>query len=598
MQELNYTNNMDTQSLLQKVKQNYYTGSDSKTTQPTSIQTSAQNQSFVAPKSQETNLTSKVVNQIQKEPRVKGDILKALDEATSKVMKPVSDFFYGSSGRTIGGLLSAGYGNLLQFSKDEETKERGKRIEERAASQFTPTNIGFTALELIPGGGVLKNMAKEGFEKVGLNVGSKAIDYGAELLSKGGEKMASTVKNSILNVGSRLTSVGKDVLERWGDYAAINPKKLETVKKYVAENADNPMLGLANTVSEGINKLKNEAQTMYTSVKDAVKKQYKDTTFNLGTKLDEVNNTLKDFNLEVRKTKNGIVVQPTTRTSPFTDKQIQNIQNVVNKLDIQDMSIDELTDFVELSRVLKDAAINEAEKSGNKKLIPLTMNLFNDASRFVDEVLPEMKEANDMYRKYYKVMDNFGNKVVDSSGQLKTGGESFLSNALNLNKGEQRKLIEESAKDLGIDILENAEMLKDATKMAQAIPNSVRNRMVDMLIATGLTTAAGTAVGSATGGGEGAGYGAASGIATTGILYALSNPNRYGRIIEWLAKKQASHPPISEIRQLYKDIGMQMTPRLVPDGVSNQQDTTESEFGNFGDYHSQPQETDEWNISF
>lgn len=573
---------MDTKSILQKVNERYY---ENGAALPNT-------QSFKTPLNKEINsvfgLTSKVVNQIQKDPSAKKDILATLDQVTGKVMKPVSEFLFGATGRTVGGLLSSGVGSLMQFSKDEETKEKGKRLEESGSSQFTPANIGFTALELIPGGGALKNVVKEGAEKIGFNAGSKAIDYGSELLAKTGGKFKQGVKNTILNIGSKLTAVDKDVLERWGEYAVKSPEKLEKVKDYIIKNEKQPMQALVNNVGENIVRLKNEAQTMFTSAKEAARDVYKDTTFNLSSKLSEFNKTLKEFNLEAKfkkdatgKLTENIFVRPTTRTTPFTEKQIGDIQNMVGKLGLKDLTFNELTDFIDLAHALKGGAVNEAERSGNKKLVPLAMKLFEDASGFVEGVLPEIKEANDMYRKYYKIMDNFGNKIVDASGQIKPqSAESFLSNALNVNKGEQRKLIEEAAGDLGIDVLGDAGMLKDATKMAQAIPNTVRNRMVDFLIAGGLT-AAGAGFGSAAGGSEGAGYGAASGLAGAGILYALSNPSRYGKIIEWLAKKEASNPPISELNALWKDLGIRVPSRLVPNSVMEPKEESQYDLETF-----------------
>ena len=583
---------MDTQKILQKVNEKYYGGSSAEATNP----------SFVAEKSQEVpeNLTSKVVNQIQKDPTVKKDLLSVLEQKSSKIMKPVSDFFFGATGRTIGGLLSAGYGNLLEFSKDEQTKERGKKIRKKGEEQFTPTNIGFTALELIPGGGALKQTVKEGFEKVGFKAGEKAIDYGSELLSKAGGKIKTGVKNTVLNIGSRLTSVSKDVLERWGNYAAKTPEKLEKVKEYVAKNADNPMTALVDNVSEGVKNLKNKAQEAFTSAKEVIKQKYAGTTFNLNTSLKDVNQTLSKFNLEGNVTRDAsgkftsaITISPKTRTSPFTAQEIKDIENVVSKIGIKDMTTDEMLDFVDLAKSLKEKAILSAEKTGNKKIVPLTMNLFDDATRFVEKALPEITDANQMYREYYKIMDKFGNKIIDSQGNIKQGAESFLSNALNLNKGEQRRQIEEASKKLGIDVLGNVEMLKDATKMMQNIPNSVRNRMVDMLIAGGLT-AAGTGLGAKAGGAEGAGYGAATGLAGAGILYAMSNPSRYGKIIEWLAKKEVSEAPVGAIRQLYQDMGIRLSPRVIEQGVKAGQNEEMPE--NYFE-ETEPNQ-DEWSIGF
>lgn len=584
---------MDTKSILQKVNQKYYSGS----TQP---QTPQSSQRFEAPMSKEIvnkdTLTSKVVNQIQKDPSSRKDILTTLEQASSKVMKPVSEFFFGATGRTIGGLLSAGVGNIMQFSKNEKTKETGERLEEIGSSQFTPTNIGFTALELMPGGGALKNTVKGGLEKVGFKAGVEIIEKGSELLAKTGDKIKGGVKNAILNVGSRLTSVGKDVLERWGEYATKTPEKLQKVKDYIVKNEKQPMQALVNDVAENITRIKNEAQTMFTSAKEAAREVYKDTTFNLSNKLSEFNKTLQKFNLKATQVIDDatgmkkITINPTTRTSPFSAKQISDIENVVGKLGLEDLNVDELTDFVDLSKSLKEAAFQEAERTGNKKLVPLTMELFENSSKFVDEVLPEMKEANDMYRKYYKIMDDFGGKIVDSSGKVNQGAESFLSNALNANKGEQRRLVEQAAGDLGIDILGGAEMLKDATKMVQSIPNSVRNRMVDFLIAGGLT-AAGTGIGAASGGGEGAGYGAATGLAGAGILYALSNPSRYGRIIEWLAKKETSDPPLQELRALWNELGVRVPSRLVPNSVMEPRGDQNFDYGMFDSVNSTPSDS-------
>lgn len=87
--------------------------------------------------------------------------IEKLDTATARVFEPVSNFLFGTAGKMIGGLGGAAV-EQVQGKEGVFTKGLEKEL---ATPGKAAKNIGLTALELFPGGGVL--------ERAGAKLGSK-----------------------------------------------------------------------------------------------------------------------------------------------------------------------------------------------------------------------------------------------------------------------------------------------------------------------------------------------------------------------------------------------------------------------------------------
>lgn len=82
-----------------------------------------------------------------------------------KVLKPTSEFLFGTTGKTFGTLITKGIGSGLALFGNSEQQKFGKELEKLP----TPTVVdaAFTALELYPGGGIITNSLRKlpgGFE--------------------------------------------------------------------------------------------------------------------------------------------------------------------------------------------------------------------------------------------------------------------------------------------------------------------------------------------------------------------------------------------------------------------------------------------------
>ena len=85
----------------------------------------------------------------------------------------------------------------------------------------------------------------------------------------------------------------------------------------------------------------------------------------------------------------------------------------------------------------------------------------------IDELLPSaLKTANADYRRFEELKSAFGNRIVDSKGNVKDTAETFLSNLGNLNKGELRAKVKAFEDMTGIDLVDEIQVMKDAQKLS------------------------------------------------------------------------------------------------------------------------------------
>lgn len=96
---------------------------------------------------------------IKKQVQKPQSLLSKASGAVDSVMKPVSNFLYGSSAKAVGGLITAGIGSGTSLygmaTGNKELVAKGQKLKAVGESTMTPTNVAFSALELYPGGGQL-----------------------------------------------------------------------------------------------------------------------------------------------------------------------------------------------------------------------------------------------------------------------------------------------------------------------------------------------------------------------------------------------------------------------------------------------------------
>lgn len=153
-------------------------------------------------------------------------------------------------------------------------------------------------------------------------------------------------------------------------------------------------------------------------------------------------------------------------------------------------------------------------------------------------------------------MDKVGRKIVDTSGEITQGADSYISNILNMNKGQIQKDIAKLEEITGVPILDNVRSLKIAQRFSQDFPQTgsrtqdiLRSLPIGRLLAGGL---GGGAVGYEQGGTAGALAGAGAGIALTspkviGKAFTLS-----GKTAQELSGLAQKYPEVADfVKRLF-----------------------------------------------
>lgn len=109
------------------------------------------------------------------EAKPKTSLLEKTTNVLDKTIGKLADKLFGSTKEAVGGLLIGSMGSAMALSDDPETKRQGEILEKRGEEGITPTNIGFAALETLPGGSGAKILKRLPGGKFVLDVSSKAF---------------------------------------------------------------------------------------------------------------------------------------------------------------------------------------------------------------------------------------------------------------------------------------------------------------------------------------------------------------------------------------------------------------------------------------
>lgn len=248
--------------------------------------------------------------------------LDKLLNISDKVFKPfdvASDVLYGSTSKTVGTLLASPI--LEAQGKYKEAKELEKNI--------NPTNIAFTGLELMPGGGaltklaskvpggaaILKNVAKQ-LEKLPANLKAKAIEQYASIFKAGTKDTKALVEKVVPRlleqnkIVTSMKSLGKESSQKvktfgeqigaWfealpaGAKKEVKPvvEKLEVLKsKYRIQGKDINKTAI-NAINETLDNIKTKSGSM--SINNLRKlRQIWDEHYSVSKGLDDISNYKK-----------------------------------------------------------------------------------------------------------------------------------------------------------------------------------------------------------------------------------------------------------------------------------------------------------------
>lgn len=137
------------------------------------------------------------------------------------LLKKPSEFLFGSTGKTVGGLVTRGIGGIKTLTADtpEELQEgrRLMRAGEPTSKLGEATDIAFTTLELYPGGGLVTRAIKK------IPGGGKTVEYVQDIFNyvpnklkastvKQFEKVLAPTKNKFKDITTRVAEEGAERL--------------------------------------------------------------------------------------------------------------------------------------------------------------------------------------------------------------------------------------------------------------------------------------------------------------------------------------------------------------------------------------------------
>jgi hypothetical protein len=396
--------------------------------------------------------------------------------------------------------------------------------------------------------GSSQGLAQSGFDTLDTALSflpvEKLFTGGVKLLSKGGTKLLKTG-------GEILTGVEKSKIGQWIDLAKNNPEKVSSLKSMIESHPQEPFLGLANKIAERFTSLKQTAQEAWATASDTFKNSFPDTTFNLSYKVPELKTPLEQFGLSLKQVRDSVgkltsdfKIVAKNKLNPFNAQETSNLQGLV---DVLKNARDYTVDYLLAVRSKFDSAYNAVKYSVDgkpTKYHAAVMALKESAEQFINEVLPsELKQANKLYADYHDAFMKVGSKILDSSGQVKQGAETFLNNIKNVNKGVDRQKVIDAGKKLGIDILDEANNLDTAKQLMATVPNSTKNRTVDIIRGIIGSNAFGA------GAGAGAIFNPAIGVPAL-LINIMSSPNMYRGLIEAIAGTSKKLPITKIIESL------------------------------------------------
>lgn len=446
---------------------------------------------------------------------------------------------------TVGSFFTEGKG--LKVAADMFVNPFARELERPAVS------VVRAAQSAIPGGKTGKESANTPFGEVKpyseLTPGEAAMGAlevvsnlpGGKVATGALEGTAKVGKNALLGTGEKLTAVERPVLERWFKLAKENPERLQKAKEMVKEFPEEPMKGVVGQVATRLNEMRKTAQDTFAGAKETFERLNPIKKFDVSHKVAELDKPLKEFGLKVIDSPSGkLEVGALNKITSFSKKELGLVSDLVTE--VKNGADLTLNDLISLRKKFSRAydAVPLGLDGQPTEYHALVKTLEDSGEKIIHDALPDsLKEANNLYSQFRQVMGDVGSKIVDGTGNVKAGAESFLSNAMNLNKGVVREGIGRAEQATGLRILDSVQDIKDAQKMVQSVPHTVRSRFMDVLR-------------------NAAGWGAGAGVATGNLAAALpsiileifTRPDQFGNLIEAVTKTSKKLPVSKVIKQM------------------------------------------------
>ena len=304
--------------------------------------------------------------------------------------------------------------------------------------------------------------------------------------------LAGKIPSATKGFSALATGVPRETLKRATD--PMYAKRIEGAIKEIGENEKQPFFSLAKKVASGISAAEERATTaLKTAVNDFIKANPKVAkTFDVRPQMTELRKSLwpfRDSGLIVSRKKVGTkagqdIFNYSVKNSPqgaFTEREIGALNGLLGK--INSAKKIGVRDVLALRKSFSTAydAIPLGNNGQPTPYHAAVMAMKSKAEDIIDEILPEaLKTANGQYRRVAQLKDTFGNRVVDASGKLKDNAEQYIANLGNMNKEQIRREIGQYADDIGMDLADEVQVIKDAQRLAELFPRT-GSRTLDVI---------------------------------------------------------------------------------------------------------------------
>ena len=305
--------------------------------------------------------------------------------------------------------------------------------------------------------------------------GKPILKAGARALTGVSSGVGSATRKISGGIASRsaslATGVEKEVFQRASNPAYVS--RLEDALEVVSKSPKQPYLPLAEKVAEGLSSTGRAVSENVGIAVDKFTHLKPGARFNLRPHARGVAESLDSFRssgIHVALDSNaGKYVIKETRQSPFSAKEIKLLQETFDTMrDSNAVTANNLIAFQRKVAALYDAV--PLGVNGNPRPYHAAVAAMTESTdEVIKDILPaELKAAYKEFSDFQKVMTEFGRKITDAQGQLKPGAESFIGNVDALNKGAIRKQVQEASGAVGLDIVDEVRVIKDAIKISPA----------------------------------------------------------------------------------------------------------------------------------
>ncbi len=354
-------------------------------------------------------------------------------------------FMFGSTGKTVGGLITGGIGAGMRLSEKPEVRARGEELGRRADEVIKPVNIGFTALELYPGGGFLTQALKK---------------------FKGGEKIATGMSKVMEFIPKNLR---EQAIKQYSQ--ALGATKIEfkrQAEKIIPEMLERKLTAFTRSG------LKEKAKKMLTQVgakfDDALKTVPKDKTINTKPIIETLENAKSEYTI-IEKGKKVIA-----ETEPY--KRLSELQNIIS----------ELGDKVSFNsmRRLRQVWDNVISKSkGFTKFSEEATTAINAKKQAANAIREELAKASPILDKvnaeytFWKRLDGVLKETLERTSSQQLALSQRIAQSVGMGAGFVKGGIMTGV--LGATIMKNLVKLTTSTGW-RTISGKTKNQIADYIV--------------------------------------------------------------------------------------------------------------------